>query len=122
MNLHEQEMHEKVEKLQNDYDRIDREMIKLKAKEFDKVDILQQNAQLEGQNRNMNIEVENLIKERNDVGKSYAEANTQNERMREQVRVLETELEYYRRTHDVQLDKFDKKFNEFQRELTALTE
>ena len=77
---------------------------------------------MEGQNKNLNIEVENLIKERNDVGKSYAEANTQNERMREQVRVLETELEYYRRTHDVQLDKFDKKFNEFQRELTALTE
>ena len=88
-------------------------MIKLKAKEFDKVDILQINAQLEGQTRNLNIEVENLIKERNEAQKDYAEANTQNERMREQVRVLETELEYYRRTHDVQLDKFDKKFNEF---------
>ena len=40
MNLHEQELQEQVQKLQNDYDKIDREMIKLKAKEFDKVDIL----------------------------------------------------------------------------------
>ena len=46
----------------------------LKAKEFDKVDILQLNAELEGKNKNLNIEVENLIKERNDVGKSSNEA------------------------------------------------
>ena len=42
--MNEQELQEKIEKIQDAYDKIDREMIKLKAKEFDKVDILQINA------------------------------------------------------------------------------
>ena len=46
----------------------------------------------------------------------------QNEKLKDQVRVLETELEYYRRSHEMQLDKFDKKFTEFQAELTNLTD
>ena len=97
-------------------------MIQMKAKEFDKVDVLQLNAEFEGKNKNLNIDIENLVRERNEQGSKVAEAQAQNERLREQVRVLETELEYYRRTHDVQLDKFDKKFSEFQRELTSLTD
>jgi hypothetical protein len=72
----------------------------MKAKEFDKVDVLQLNAELEGKNKNLNIDIENLIKERNDQGSKVTEASTQNERLRDQVRVLENELEYYRRTHD----------------------
>ena len=36
-----QEQQEKFDALQSQYDRLDREMIKLKAKEFDKVDLLQ---------------------------------------------------------------------------------
>ena len=72
----------------------------MKAKEFDKVDVLQLNAELEGKNKNLNIDIENLIKERNDQGSKVTEALTQNERLRDQVRVLENELEYYRRTHD----------------------
>ena len=49
-------------------------MIQMKAKEFDKVDILQVNAELEGKNKNLNIDVENLIKERNDQGSKVNEA------------------------------------------------
>ena len=122
LGIKERNTQEDLDKLQSDYDKLDREMIKLKAKEFDKVDVLQLNAELEGRNKNLNIDAENLVKERNEVGKRLSEATIQNERLREQVRVLETELEYYRRTHEVQLDKFDKKFNEFQHELTALTD
>ena len=99
--MKERNTQEDLDKLQSDYDKLDREMIKLKAKEFDKVDVLQLNAELEGRNKNLNIDSENLVKERNEVGKRLSEATIQNERLREQVRVLETELEYYRRTHEV---------------------
>lgn len=36
--------------------------------------------------------------------------------------MVTTELEYYRKSHDIQMDKFDKKFTEFQTELTELTD
>ena len=44
---------------------MDRKHIKLRAQEFDKVDVLKVNAQLEGQSKNLQIDVENLIRERN---------------------------------------------------------
>ena len=40
MHVQEQENQQKFDTLQSDYDKLDREMIKLKAKEFDKVDLL----------------------------------------------------------------------------------
>ena len=40
MHVKEQENQQKFDTLQSDYDKLDREMIKLKAKEFDKVDVL----------------------------------------------------------------------------------
>ena len=46
----------------------------------------------------------------------------ENEKLKEQVRLVTTELDYYRKSHDLQMDKFDKKFTEFQRELTDLSE
>ena len=97
-------------------------MIKLKAKEFDKVDLLQQNAELEGRNKNLSIEVEHLLKAKNQSETTGSTMFNENEKLKDQVRVLETELEYYRRSHEMQLDKFDKKFTEFQTELTNLTD
>lgn len=40
MHVQEQENQQKFDTLQSVYDKLDREMIKLKAKEFDKVDVL----------------------------------------------------------------------------------
>ena len=113
LQLQEQELQSKHESLQNDYDKLDREMIKLKAKEFDKVDLLQQNAELEGKNKNLSLEVEHLVKAKNQSENTGNTMYTQNEKLKDQIRVLETELDYYRRSHEMQLDKFDKKFTEF---------
>ena len=68
LNMREQDTQEKLDKLQSDFDTLDRNHIKLKAREFDKVDLLQVNATLEGKGKNMSIDIENLIKERNEVG------------------------------------------------------
>ena len=52
-------------KLQDDFNELDHKHIKLRAQEFDKVDVLKVNAELEGRTKNLQIDVENLIRERN---------------------------------------------------------
>jgi hypothetical protein len=52
-------------KLQEQYDELDNKHVKLRAAEFDKVDVLKVNAELEGKTKNLQIDVENLIRERN---------------------------------------------------------
>ena len=46
---------------------LDTKHIKLRASEFDKVDVLKVNAELEGRSKNLQIDVEHLIKERNNL-------------------------------------------------------
>ena len=41
--------------------------MKLRAQEFDKVDVLKVNAELEGRTKNLQIDIENLIRERNNL-------------------------------------------------------
>lgn len=53
--------------------------MKLRAKEYDKVDVLKLNATLEGRVKNLQIDVENLICERNslqDLNKALTEQNS----------------------------------------------
>ncbi len=61
------EIVEQLKKLQRDFDELDTKHIKLRAAEFDKVDVLKVNAELEGRCKNLQIDVENLIKERNNL-------------------------------------------------------
>ena len=58
-------------------------MIKLKAKEFDKVDLLQQNAELEGRNKNLSIEVEHLLKAKNQSETTGSTMFTENEKLKD---------------------------------------
>ena len=52
-------------KLQQDFDELDNKHVKLRAAEFDKVDVLKVNAELEGKTKNLQIDIEHLIRERN---------------------------------------------------------
>ena len=54
-------------KLQDEFNALDEKHVKLRAQEFDKVDVLKVNAELEGRSKNLQIDVENLIKERNSL-------------------------------------------------------
>lgn len=40
----ELKLHEQIEKIQTEYDKLDKAHVKLKAAEFDKVDVLKENA------------------------------------------------------------------------------
>ena len=63
--LNKSELTSQLNKLQEDFDQLDHKHIKLRAQEFDKVDVLKVNAELEGRSKNLQIDVENLIRERN---------------------------------------------------------
>ena len=59
------ELSAQLNKLQEEFDKLDHKHIMLRAQEFDKVDVLRVNAELEGRAKNLQIDVENLIRERN---------------------------------------------------------
>ena len=46
---------------------MDNKHLKLRAAEFDKVDVLKANAELEGKAKNLQIDIEQLIRERNQL-------------------------------------------------------
>ena len=109
-------------KLGRDYDDLDTKHVKLRAKEYDKVDVLRVNAELEGKVKNLQIDIENLICERNalqDQIKVLKQSNSEGNQRRKEV---ESELEFIRKTHESSMDKFEQKFVEFSQELTELTE
>lgn len=58
---------QQLAKLQQEFDSLDNKHLKLRAAEFDKVDVLKANAELEGKAKNLQIDVEQLIRERNQL-------------------------------------------------------
>ena len=74
------ELTNQLTKLQDDFNELDTKHIKLRAQEFDKVDVLKVNAELEGRTKNLQLDVENLIRERNalqDQNRELSESQTQ---------------------------------------------
>lgn len=63
--------------LQEEFNILDNKHVKLRAQEFDKVDVLKVNAELEGKCKNLHIDVENLIRERNTLQDSLKESEDQ---------------------------------------------
>ena len=59
------------------------------------------------------MDIENLIKERNDLRNKVAEKESETEKVKSQQGNVELELEYLKRTNEMQMDKFDSKFSEF---------
>jgi len=51
--------------VKKEYEELDTKHVKLRAAEFDKVDVLKVNAEMEGKLKNLQIDLENLICERN---------------------------------------------------------
>ena len=118
----ELKLHEQIEHMQQEYDKLDKAHVMLKAAEFDKVDVLKQNAEIEGRNKNIKIDLDNVTRER-DMQRQSLDAKTEEcAKLKEQVRVISTELEYYRKSHELQMDKFDQKFADFQNELNDLSD
>jgi len=66
--------------------------------------------------------VENLIRERNALQDKNRELEANGGQSSDKAKQLQAELEYYKRTHEMSMDKFDQKFTEFSQELNELTD
>ena len=108
--------------MQKQYDKLEQTHIKFKAQEYDKVDVLKVNAELEGKVNLLQFDVETLVKDRNSLQHKYSQSQQEVEQLKEQVRMHLTEQDFYRRTNEQQLSKFDQKFEDFQKELTFLND
>ena len=61
----ERGLQEEYSKLQRQYEKLETTHIRMKAQEFDKVDVLKVNAELEGKVCHLQNDVEALVKDRN---------------------------------------------------------
>ena len=132
MDLKDKEIHAILEReravkdqigvMHKQYDKLEQTHIKFKAQEYDKVDVLKVNAELEGKVNLLQLDVETLVKDRNSLQHKYSQSQQEVEQLKEQVRMHLTEQDFYRRTNEQQLSKFDQKFEDFQKELTFLND
>ena len=79
----------------------------IKAKEYDKVDLLKKVAELESKMKYLQVDNETLVKERNNLDIANVEMNREKVDMEQHCIALENELDFFRRTHEEHLDKFD---------------
>lgn len=86
---------------------IDKQLILMKAKEYDKVDLLRKVAELEAKLKYMQVDNENLVKERNKLDIANVELNRDKMDIQQHALELESELEYFRKSHEDHLDRFD---------------
>lgn len=108
--------------LRKEYDELDTKHVKLRAQEFDKVDVLKVNAELEGKTKNLQIDLENLICERNKLQDRVSQLEQGGALAESQATQATQELDFVRRTHEAAMDKFEAKFAEFSQELGELTD
>lgn len=115
------EISNQLAELQKAYDILDEKHVKLRAQEYDKVDVLKVNAELEGKSKNLAIDVENLIRERNRLQDENKALKNDNLSTKDHASQLQNELDYFKQEHEVSMDKFELKFTEFATELKDLT-
>ena len=92
----------------------------IKAKEYDKVDLLKRVAELESKLKFLQVDNETLVKERNNLDIANVELNRDKVEMEQHCIGLEKELDFFRKAHEDHLDKFDQKFETITTELSKL--
>eukprot|EP00347_Sterkiella_histriomuscorum_P021720 403333001 len=101
-------------------DDLEMTLTKIKAKEYDKVDVMKKGAEVEGRLQYYRIDNENLVKERNNLDIANVTLKKQNYELEQQVMQLENELNFFKQAHEQHLDKFDQKFEMISVELSKL--
>ena len=95
-------------------------MQSIKAKEYDKVDFLKRNAELEAKIKYLQVDNENLVKERNNLDIANVELNRQKSEVDSEFAMLQGEYDYIKKSHEEMLDKFDQKIEQVGIELTKM--
>ncbi len=105
-------MKTKVAELEQSNEVMDHQLTMIKAREYDKVDVIKKAAELEAKIKFMQVEQENLMKERNQLDLSNVHLNKEKSELENRLAEVETELNFLRQTNEVHLDQFDSKFND----------
>mmetsp|Transcript_30796 Transcript_30796/g.30292 ORF Transcript_30796/g.30292 Transcript_30796/m.30292 type:complete len:134 (+) Transcript_30796:709-1110(+) len=99
---------------------MERSLTLIKAKEYDKVDVMKKVAELESKLKYLQVDYDNLSKEKSTLDVSNVDLNHQCSDQYQQIQELNQELEYFRNTHEQLLDKFDDKIESINKEMTKL--
>ena len=89
----------------------------MKAKEYDKVDLMKKAAEIEARIKYFQVDNENLVKERNNLDIANVEMAKYKNELEHNIMAMESELDYLRRSSEEHLDKFDHKFESITTEL-----
>ena len=92
----------------------------MKAKEYDKVDILKSMAEAEAKMNHIQLDNENLVKERNNLDLANVELNRYKGDLEHRLIQMESELEFFKKQQDDHLDQFDVKMEMIQSEMEKL--
>jgi len=86
---------------------LDKTLTLMKAKEYDKVDLFRKLAESEARIKYLQVDNENLVKERNNLDIANVELNRDKNEIEQVNMEMNGELEFFKRTHEELLDRFD---------------
>ena len=89
---------------------MEKQLITIKSKEYDKVDGMKRGAEIEAKLIHLQVDNENLVRERNNLDIANVTLNKEKQELESQLMSIEAELDFFRRSHEEHLDKFDNKF------------
>ena len=93
----------------------------VKAKEYDKVDIIKKVAELEGKNRAMQQENDKHIHQKSVDELNFDSLKSENKQLMAVLEQNQQEIQVLKSNHDSNLDQFDSKFDELQQKVQILT-
>lgn len=86
---------------------VDKQLTVIKAKEYDKVDLMKRAAEFEARLKYLQVDNEHLVKERNNLDIANVEITRERNELEQHAMAMESELEFFRKTHEDHLDRFD---------------
>lgn len=100
----------------------DKEILSVKAKEYDKVDIIKKVAELEGRIKALTHENEKYLQQKATDELNYESLQTENNQLIQSLEQYQQEILVLKSNHDQNLDDFDNKFDDLQQKVLLLTQ
>ncbi|CDW75105.1 low quality protein: centromere-associated protein e [Stylonychia lemnae] len=116
----ESEYKRQLSQLADMNEELERQLTKIKAKEYDKVDLMKKGAEFEARLKYYQVDNENLVRERNNLDIANVNLKKLNQDFEQRLLQAQGELEYFKQAHEMHLDKFDQKFDSISAELQKL--
>ena len=110
----------KIRELEERVEVQDQQLTMMKAREYDKVDIIKRAAELEARVKFLQMDQEGTLKERNLLDQANVQLKKEKGELENRLTEVETELHFLRQTNEEHLDQFDSKFTDIQSEISKL--